>query len=206
MKRNEVRRYVARWFFQYHWLSLVIIAILSFAVFYYPISEITAFKSFETLSFFLLCPDEVEDGYLASFVDGKDVLSVDIHAFSSGETHLDEFYEAFGDEVDIYVLRDVDLEDAQDAVGQLVAPIDEELYGDLPTYSYDGISYGIQIYDYADREWNAAHRFEQFLRFDYDGRLYLCLGAKGDNALPYIESSYNDAATRAIKKILEDFA
>ena len=28
MKRNEVRRYVARWFFQYHWLSLIIIAIL----------------------------------------------------------------------------------------------------------------------------------------------------------------------------------
>lgn len=207
-KPTSLNSYVFRWFLQYHWLTLMIIAVLSVAVFYYPINEITSFKSFETLSFFLLCPDEKEDGYLSSFVDGKDVLSVDIHAFSSSADHLEEFYAAYGDEVDVYVLRDIDLADAQDAIGDLVIPLDKQIYGGLDTFvaEHDGRSYGIKIFDYADKAFNEAHRFVDLLDFDYDGRLYLCLGANGDNALPYIEDSVNDAAVKAVKRILEDYA
>ena len=72
MESKELRRFSLRHFMQYQWLTLIIMAVASFAAFYYPINAINAYSGAERLDCFFLVSDEKVD-YLSGLADGKEI-------------------------------------------------------------------------------------------------------------------------------------
>lgn len=211
MESKELRRFSLRHFMQYQWLTLIIMAVASFAAFYYPINAINAYSGAERLDCFFLVSDEKVD-YLSGLADGKDIYEVDRYFYSPDTAHIGDVYTAYGVFADLLLVRDVDLNDAKEYIGELAFALPEDVASSisLPLYTPedgDGKSYGAKIYDGADEAFNSAHHFTDWLDFgSYSGAYYLILGPEGENLGQYKEGSANDAAIRAYLQILEDWA
>lgn len=193
-------------FLQYNWIGVILLGVLSFAVFYYPIQKINEFKDFEEIDFFLEVYDVKDDGVVEAIKNANPgvINNVEEYVVSPTSSTASKFYEAYGPTSDFLVLPESDLSDMKEYVSTAALPLGDSLLSSflsveeissLEFFSYGGVKYGIKIYDPAEGStYNAKFNFGNLFNFGKGtSPFYFLIGPSSNNFGLFGSGSVNDA-------------
>ncbi|MCD8194962.1 MAG: hypothetical protein LUD22_01515 [Coprobacillus sp.] len=208
-------------FFTYFTVPLIIVIVLVYVAWYYTFQLINRIYDYEKISLFVIANDVKEDiasdiyDYMNSGVTDDPVLEVDLYDYPKNESNLYQIYLSLGVYADLLIMPEYDLSDLAELVGDNFLGYDENLFNysnvdkDFNSYKhfeYDGLYYGIKIFDPDDKEYNEYVGFTNWL--DYEGEedsYYLIINLFSENIHSYIETSVTDNAFIALGYLINRF-
>ncbi len=216
-------------FFLYFSLPLIIVFVLIFVAWYLIFQVLNHVFSFEKINIFLECEkvniDIGEDLYdYLHEISSEDykVKELNIYAYSSSDSSIGEYYQAFGTNADILILSRQDLIDTDEYIDDNFLEFSSDLKSYLPVLSndfnfeyfdYNGKSYALKIYDSKDEEYSSQLGFNTWLEFETDEQgekideeYYLLINLYSDNIYPVIETSYSSNAFLTLNYIFNRFS
>lgn len=212
-------------FFLYFSLPLIIVFILIFIIWYYIFQFLNKIYDFERISLFLECESIKKDigmdmySYLQENTDENEpVKEISIHAYSSSDSLISDYYQAFGLKADILILTGQDLVDTAEYIGDNFLEWDDNLLKkiNLPNdfsfsfYSYNEKNYGLKIYDSNNLTYSNQIGFNDWLEFEKDDSelaetYYMVFNLYSDNIYPLVETSVTSNAFLAANFLFETF-
>ncbi len=183
---------------------MILFALLSYGVFYYPLSKINEFKNYERLNFFSEAGAIIDNNLEADILKNHNqILEVNYYAYSPNNMDINSLFEAFGLDSDILIMRESNLKDLDYVISDVFVGFDKEKSIELDTYSYSNYVYGYKLYDVNNQTYNEKFNFSQFISFvpNVDS-YYLVLNKKSVNIGKYNSLSVTSYALEVYKEIL----
>jgi len=218
MKTAGLRKSVSD-FFVSRGLLFVLIPLLSFAVWYYPLANVNAVRSEEQLNFFIVGYTYNDDGLDADLLDDdglkkQGLYEVNISFYSPTETYLSSYYEAFGKSSEFLILPESDLDemfkDELEGVLETFYPWDKEVKALAGCASSDtfyalpesGLEYALKL---TSEAFPNIGGLADFQNAEGEGSAYLLLNRNTPNWGVLSDGSLTSLATSALPMFLERY-
>jgi hypothetical protein len=195
MKLAPTKKKIGDFFVMYGW-AIVLVALLSYASFYWGLNAIDSIKNYEKIDYFFEnygLKDNTLSKDTLSLLKDKGVLESNVYDVSPTSSTKSEQYAKFGAYSDLCVLNQNDMDDMAEVIGDNFKAIDDTFksnYKDglAKTYSYYHAynqDYAIKIYDPNDATYSSQFTYSNLLTFTKDNvtplAYYLCIPLKSVN-------------------------
>ena len=196
------------YFLEYRWIFLILFAIVSYVVFYYPIRKINAFRAEEKIVLFSaggILKDEKFAEELRKEV--PEILSVETYCYRPDERVLGSLYDAYGPKSDFLILSQQDMKDMEDVLEKYWINYREIKGVETSSFSFyekDGKAYGLKISEGASSVWNQTNSFGDWISFQ-EGTYYLLCNKKSVNFEDLGKKNLSDHGISSLKFNLERY-
>lgn len=183
-------------FFVMNGWAIALIALLSYASFYWGLNAIDSIKSYEKIDYFFenygLKDNTLSKDTIALLKD-KGVLQSNLYDVSPTSSIKSEQYSKFGAYSDLCVLNQNDMDDMVEVIGDNFMPLDvtfkakytEGLQKNYSFFSAYSTDYAIKIYDPNDAAYSNQFTYSNLLTFTQENvtpiAYYLCIPLKSVN-------------------------
>lgn len=192
-------------YLEYHIIPLILLALISYGVFYYPLSKINEFKNYEKLNFFCEAGMIIDNDLTLDIMEKhSEILEVNYYAYSPNNININSLFEAFGFDSDILIMRETNLKDLDYVIDELFVGFDlTEQSIKFDAYTYNNKVYGFKVYDCNNQTYNEQFKFDQFISFvpNVDS-YYMVLNKKSVNIGKFNSLSKTSYALEVYKEIL----
>ncbi len=207
LSKRKLSRY-----FEYNWIFLIVVFLLFYCLFYYSLNKINEYKDEEKINIFVEGERLIDETFAQDLKEHDPrILEYNFYLYSPEDPKLFDFYEAFGKNADILILREQDLIDVSNLIKDNFLEIDSQMKEQIVSdevmveyYNYQTESYGIKIYDHENPLFNNRYHFDQWIEFNPIDNFYMVFAK---NSLKFGKSDdLNDMALQTAKFILERYA
>ena len=213
--KTPLRKDSFKSFFVNYGYLFLIIPILSYLLWYYPLNAINEVQSYEQINFFITgytFNDEELEKDIHSLLKEDDCYEVNIHCYSPKENYLVSYYERFGEESDFIFLYQSDLDemvkDALEGVTSSFLPWTKEMKEDAKCKEND-VFYTVNETDYALEIYHpnggSFSRIENFVSFQDNEPVYMLLNSRTPNWGDYLSSSITQNAKKCLPFFIERY-
>ena len=210
---NELTKRKIKHYIEYNWIIIILIFIITYVFFFYTISNIDAYISYEQLNFFIVAR-ALKDEDLKNDLMNQDkrILKYNWYLYPPELDNLYVLYQAFGENADILLFSKSDLEDLSSTIKGTFLQIEGEFKNslmegvkELETFQYENKDYGLKIFDCNNEDYNNKYNFSAFLDFANNDDYYLVF-AKNSKKFCECGNNSNDMALVAANTILRRYA
>ncbi len=207
LSKRKLSRY-----FEYNWIFLIVVFLLFYCLFYYSLNKINEYKDEEKINIFVEGERLIDEKFAQDLKEQDPrILEYNFYLYSPEDPKLFDFYEAFGTNADILILREQDLIDVSSLIKDNFLEIDSQMKEQIVSdemmveyYNYQTESYGIKIYDHENPLFNNRYHFDQWIEFNPIDNFYMVFNK---NSLKFGKTNdLNDMALQTAKFILERYA
>ncbi len=207
LSKRKLSRY-----FEYNWIFLIVVFLLFYCLFYYSLNKINEYKDEEKINIFVEGERLIDEKFAQDLKEQDPrILEYNFYLYSPEDPKLFDFYEAFGTNADILILREQDLIDVSSLIKDNFLEIDSQMKEQIVSdemiveyYNYQTESYGIKIYDHENPLFNNQYHFDQWIEFNPIDNFYMVFNK---NSLKFGKTDdLNDMALQTAKFILERYA
>lgn len=218
---KEINRKKIKTFFYYNGGISILIALLSFSVYYVVLSSIDSIKPYEQISIFSstfgIKDDSLKDE-LSIKLKEKGVVEVNIYNYVPNDTNIADYFDRFGLSSDFNILPESDLVEMKEYISsyyvtltqEVINRFNSEAISNLDYYSYQSNQYGFKIYDKEDETYNSKLSFDQYFDFVSESQskesYYLLLSKSSLNFGPINEAYVNENGLEAADIIFKRFS
>lgn len=207
LSKRKLSRY-----FEYNWIFLIVVFLLFYCLFYYSLNKINEYKDEEKINIFVEGERLIDEKFAQDLKEQDPrILEYNFYLYSPEDPKLFDFYEAFGTNADILILREQDLIDVSSLIKDNFLEIDSQMKEQIVSdemiveyYNYQTESYGIKIYDHENPLFNNQYHFDQWIEFNPIDNFYMVFNK---NSLKFGKTDdLNDMALQTANFILERYA
>ena len=173
--------------------TVLVLAILLWAGFYFIFRQMYAAKPYEQLTFFYAAyglKDESFHNKMQKDLEDKSCYEVNYYDYSRIDKKIYEYYSSVKDNCDFLIFSEQDLVDMKEVVKSEFKVLDENLIKEinLPSYysffDYEGLNYGIKLIDKNDDSYNNQTKFNHLIKSSLNENsdsFYLLINQKSVN-------------------------
>jgi hypothetical protein len=214
---NKLNKKKIETFLTYYGVIFLVLSALIFVGWHYILSAIDEVKPYERVNIFIEAyhvDESLKEG-VYSYVKEKDTTSsiyqVNVYNFSPDNNKIANYYSSFGQNADLVILTDKDLEDMGEYIDDNFLSLsdellDESLKGNVSKYeyySYEGQKYAIKLYSKDDTSYSYLSSYISFTSEDKDAySYYLLLNINSVNVGSYNEYNATSNALIALNYLL----
>lgn len=164
-------------FYYFGWTILVFIGVF-FLIFYFIFQSMFYIRRTEKIEIFIAAFGLKDNDYSSKIQSefAKDgLVEVNIFSYLEDDINIFNYFSATGEEADYIIFSETNVMDLEDYVTFNYYDLNN-LVSDVPsisqyqTYKYDGVSYGLKIYDAENEDYNLNHHFQDLIEFNKTGK------------------------------------
>ena len=165
------------YFYYYGWTILAFLAAF-FLIFFFIFQAIFHVKRTERVDLFIAAYGLKDEDYYKTIQKtfAKDgLVEMNIYSYLESDPNVYNYFTANGENADYVIFSETNVKDMNDYVKYNYFNIDD-LKENVPsvvqydTYQFEGVSYGIKIYDGIDETYNDKHAFKDLIEFTNEGK------------------------------------
>lgn len=155
------------------WLMIMVL-LLSYTGWYYVLNALNEYKKEEVFTLFTESYGVKNEAIISNLQnDFKEhgILKIEHYDFSPNRSNIGDLYTRFGADSDVLILKEKDLVDMEDVIGEVFYTTSEVLsyfpnWSQYEFYTDSEISCGLKVYDSENKNYNQNLKFDQFLNFE----------------------------------------
>ncbi|MBO4856274.1 MAG: hypothetical protein J5511_02755 [Bacilli bacterium] len=177
MRIYKDREKAKSYFYYYGWTILVFI-VAFFLTFFLIFQNIFAVKRTQRIDMFIAAQG-LKDYEYSTIVEKKfksaGLIEMNIYSYLEDDINLFDYFSANGEKADFVIFSETNCNDLQEYLPANYKPLSSiedtvESVKSFETYKYDGVSYGIKIFDGANEAYNNKYKFKDFIEFTKEGK------------------------------------
>ena len=165
------------YFYYYGWTILVFIAGF-FLLFFFIFQSIFAVKRTQRIDMFIAAHGLKDYEYgnkIKKQFKANGLIEMNIYSYLEDDINVYDYFAANGEKADFVIFSETNINDMQEYVPANYVPLSsiEETVQSVKTFEtfdYEGVAYGIKIFDATNEAYNNKYKFKDFIEFTKEGK------------------------------------